>query len=91
MDVFGAGERLEFREQLVFAEVTAIIRVCQILGIFELLGFDDAHGQLEFLSNGESFFELPPGEAWRIGDRRQCPVPEDLLSDASQENGIHAT
>ena len=57
---FGFGQRGELREELVLAEIAAIVRVAEVFGIVEFAGANDAHGKLETCGQAQGVLELTP-------------------------------
>ena len=58
-----SGNRRQLLEQLVFAEVTTIVRIGQVVGIFKFLGTDDADGDLKLVRNLQRLSQFAPRQA----------------------------
>ena len=87
---FGFGQRGKLGEELVLAEVTAVVRVGQVAGVVEFAGADDAHRELELAGQGQGLLQFAAGQAGRIGNRGQGLVPQHVVRDIGQEGRIHA-
>ena len=53
---FSFGERGQFCEKFVFAEITAVVWVGEILGIFKFTGIDYADGKIKLPSDSQRLF-----------------------------------
>ena len=84
------GQRGQMGEQLVFAEIAAVGRVGEIVGVIEFGGANDAQRDGELGGNGHGLLQLAPREAGGIRDNGQGFIAQDLAGDKGQENGINA-
>jgi len=89
-ETFGFGERGELGEKFVFAEVTTIVWVREVLGVLEFGGANHADWKLKLLSEREGFVEFASREAGGIGDNGQRFVAENVASYPGEKDGIHA-
>ena len=71
----GLGQRGQLGEELVLAEIAAVVRVGQVAGILEFAGADDAHREPELPAQRQGLLKFAAGQAGRIGNRRQRLSP----------------
>ena len=87
-EILRARQRLEFRKQFVLAEIAAVVRVREIIWIFELLRLHHVNRKMKLLRDGERFLELAPRQAGGIRNRRQRFVAQHLSCDPRKKNRI---
>ena|SRR6185369_13052929 len=56
-------QRCEFGEEFVLAEVTAVVWIREVIGIFKLARANDAYRKLELLRQRQGLFKLAAGQA----------------------------
>src|SRR5262245_47602347 len=91
------GERREFREQLVFAEVAAIRRVSLIVRIVDFVGADELVRDRKSLDYGEGVLALEIRVARALAGHSQSAQPELIgggigeigAVDAARESDYH--
>src|SRR5205823_4472010 len=77
-------------EELVFAEITAVVRIGQVIGVVKFGGLDDANRKTELRAERKRLLQFTPGQTRGISDYRQRFLAQNFARDARQENRIHA-
>jgi hypothetical protein len=83
-------QRVEFREQFRFAEVTAIGRIRRVLRIVEFLCFNDLNAQPDLLCQGQRLGQRRAWQTRAIGDNAKHAVPERRMGFRKQVRAVHA-
>ena len=64
LEAFRPSERLQFGKEFVFAKVTSIDRILQVIGVREFVGVHHPDRKTKVPSHFESLVQLASGQAW---------------------------